>query len=176
MKIDKSKMMGGYGKVATQSIFIEYSDNRFAVFSIKDYDFEKDGVMYPSLKQLYMNHPGNMPGDGEYDFVSTYLHSWKQWKAIAASGTYVNGKPLRKHIEEWREELEIKRRCEAIKGIIEKSADNYQAQKWLAEKGYEQHSKGRPKKEDVAKAARQEALIADELKSDWELLNESTAH
>ena len=176
MEIDKSKMVAPNGKAATQGLFIETNgEKKFAVYTIKDYDFEKDGVLYPSLKQLYMNHPGNTPGDGEYDFVMTYLVSWKQWKFITNSLCYLNGKPIKKHIEEWREELSIKRRCEAIRKIIETSDSNYQAQKWVAEKGYEVHSKGTPRKADIAKAAKEEAGILVELQNDWEILNEQSA-
>jgi len=84
-------------------------------------------------------------------------NKWVHWKFICKS-SYCKG-----DVELWREELEIKIRAKGIKGIVLSSMDgSFQAQKYLADKGWET-KRGRPSKADVASEKRKAALIQEDV-------------
>jgi hypothetical protein len=56
-----------------------------------------------------------------------------------------------KHIETWREELELKLASEGFKQILDQSENNVQATKWLIEKGWKKRGAGRPLKDNGQK-------------------------
>lgn len=109
-----------------------------------------------------MEYP-HIPGF-EYEFANKYLGGWEHWKRLVASS-------LRDMFKEWREELEIKHKARALKGIILQSREDtptaFQASKYLVEDGWVE-KKGRPKKEDVERAAKIAAGVKDELADDLE--------
>lgn len=136
MEVDKSKLLDTQGRPLTQSLFLEIGYSKeYAYYTLKEYDHHWGGQVYPSLKRLYLEH-----GDPtEYDFASTYLLGWKQWQRLCDNAV------VRKHIDEWREELELKIRSEAYGGILASASEgNFQANKWLADKGWEKKGAGRP--------------------------------
>lgn len=136
MKIDKTKLKDTMGRPLSQGLFLEIGyDTEYAVFTLKDYDFTYQGKVYPSLKRLYLEYADPT----EYEFAKEYLLGWSQWKKLQGN------KSLSKHIEEWREELELSLRAEGVKGIIDAAAEgNFQAAKWLTEKGWDKKGAGRP--------------------------------
>lgn len=138
MNIDKDRMKDKMGRGLTQALFLEYNyDESFAVFTIDDQDKVYKGKTYPSLKRLYLACDDPI----EYDFATTYLLGWNHWKKIQGNKWCMN------HITEWREELELKLASESFKMILDQSEENYQASKWLAEKGWKKKGVGRPAKD-----------------------------
>jgi hypothetical protein len=160
-KIDKSKLKDSMGRPLTQSLFIEigYETDK-AMYTLKEEDFtyEKNGVTYPSLKRLYLE----MEDLVEYDFANTYLLGWQHWQRMNSNVV------LSKHFEEWREELEISVRSQAVRDIIQMSADEkgFQAAKWLADRGWDKRAAGRPSKQEKLKEERQKKRMEDEFSAD----------
>ena len=68
------------------------------------------------------------------------------------------------HISEWREELELKLRSQAVRDIMDMSAEgsSYQASKWLADKGWAKNPVGRPNKAEKARQTRLDNKLNDE--------------
>lgn len=159
--IDKSKFYDSAGKYLTQSLFLELTYNtEFAVYSLKDYDHTYEGHLYPSLKRLYIEEEDVV----EYNFVNKYLANWKQWQRLC------DNKIIRKHIDEWRNELELKLRSQAIKDIINISAKedgSFQAAKYLADKGWIKVGAGRPNKKEADKERKLAEIANSEFEQDF---------
>lgn len=142
------------GRPLTQGLFLEIGYNTdFAVYTLKDVDFEYEGKTYPSLKRLYME----MSDPVEYNFATTHLGSWEQWQRIS------NNKILKKYIDPWRKELELKLRSEAVAEVIKfsKTDKGFQAAKWLADKGFDKRA-GRPSKEEIEAEKRFQSHMRDD--------------
>jgi hypothetical protein len=79
MKIDKRRLKDKMGRPMTQALFLEigYETDK-AVYTLKDDDHTHNGVVYPSLKRLYLE----MEDVVEYDFANTYLLGWSHWKRM----------------------------------------------------------------------------------------------
>lgn len=143
MKIDKTKFKDSMGRALTQSLFLEPNYNTdFAVYTLSGEDKEFKGKTYPSLKRLYLE----MSDPIEYEFATTYLIDWAHWQRLCSNQIIV------KHIDEWRTELELKLTSEAFRTILDQSEDNYQAAKFLAERGWQKRGAGRPKKDASTQA------------------------
>ena len=137
--MDKSKLKDSRGRPLTQSLFLEVGYNtEYAVYTLKDEDYVYHGKTYPSLKRLYLE----MEDVIEYEFANTYLLGWEHWLRIA------NNKVFSKRVDSWRHELELKLRSQAVKDIIDMTAEekSFQAAKWLADKGWGKNPVGRPSK------------------------------
>ena len=159
MKIDKSKLKDTMGRPITQSLFLENGYNtELAVYTLKDEDHEHKGTTYISLKQLFLE----MEDVTEYEFANEYLLGWSHWKRLNAN------KLMTKHFEEWREELELRLRAQGIRAIIDQSADDkgFQAAKYLAEKGWDKRTAGRPSKNEKLKEERMQMRVEDEFQGD----------
>lgn len=142
MKIDKSKFKDSMGRALTQSLFLEPNYNQeFAYYTLDGEDKLYKGVTYPSLKKLYLA----MADPIEYEFATTYLLDWEHWEKLQGN------RIIMAHIEKWRHELELKLASEGFRMILDQSEDNYQASKWLAEKGWKKRGVGRPVKERETK-------------------------
>lgn len=139
----------------TQSLFLEIGYNEDAIYTLKDNDHFHNDKTYPSLKRLYLE----CADPTEYEFATTHLLGWKHWLRLC------DNKILRKHIDEWREELEIKLRCRGVKNVMfAASTGNYQAAKWLADRGWDTRGAGRPSKADVDR----EMKIQTDIRSEYE--------
>lgn len=150
MKIDKNLLKDTQGRPLTQGLFLEIQyDTRYAVYTLKDEDFEYEGKLYPSLKRLYLE----MEDVVEYTFANRYLLGWNHWKRLQENKLFTA------RIEEWREELELKLRSQAIRDILDMTADekSFQAAKFIADKGWDKLKVGRPRTADKIK---EEALMA----------------
>ena len=143
---DRPKFKGGQGVWLTHSLFLETSnyDKALAVYTLKDEDHEYKGKVYPSLKRLYLE-----VGDPtEYSFAQQHLGGWEHWQRI------LNHKLIVKdHISKWREELEMRFRSEAVRGMVDAATGmkpSFQAIKWLADAGWDVNkiSGNRKQKED----------------------------
>lgn len=145
-------------------LFLEHKyDSDQAVYTLSEHDKVYDGKDFPSLKRLYLEHEDPT----EYDFATTYLNSWKQWKKLCGNGEF------KKHVEEWREELEVKLRSQAIRDIIDMTANeaSFSAAKWLADRGWEKRGAGRPTKQEQEKRYNQDRKLSDEFSEDFKRLN-----
>lgn len=153
----REQMQDAMGKPITQSLFLEIGYTDQAVYTLKDLDHEHNGKYYPSLKRLYLEC-----GDPtEYEFATTYLLGWKHWLRLC------DNRMVRKHIDEWREELEVKLRSKGVKNVLESAkAGNYQAARWLADRGWDTRGAGRPSKADVEKEKRVQAAMSEEYEAD----------
>jgi hypothetical protein len=156
--IEKKKMLDSAGKPLTQSLFLEIGYTDLAVYTLKDEDHEHKGVVYPSLRRLYLEEEDPT----EYDFAVKHLLGWRHWKRLCEN------KVLRKYIEEWREELEMKLRSRGIKEVILQASNEkgFQAAKWLADRGWDTRKAGRPSKEEIEREKKFAARISDEFSAD----------
>lgn len=153
--VDKHLLKAANGVPLTQGLFLEIQYGEFAVFTLKDDDYEYNGKIYPSLKKLYLE----MEDVVEYEFATTHLLGWAHWQRMCAN------KQLLKHINEWREELELKLRSRAVKAMRDKvnTEQGINAAKWLAEKGWDKKAVGRPSKQEEEREKR----IQEKLDIDW---------
>ena len=157
--IDKSRMIDGMGRPLTQSLFLEIGYSDFAIYTLKEFDHEYNGKLYPSLKKLYLKEEDPT----EYAFAEKYLLGWQHWKRLC------DNKVIAKHIEEWREELELKIRSQAIRdmqSLCASESGNFSAAKFLADRGWEKRSAGRPSKAEKERHLRIEERISEEFSAD----------
>lgn len=153
----RDQLIDTLGRPITQSLFLEIGYSKAAVYTLKEVDYEYEGKLYPSIKRLYME----MEDPTEYDFSQKYFLGWKHWQRITANVV------VRDHVDEWREELEYKMRSTAAKQMIEMAkAGNYQATKWMADKGWGIKGAGRPSKEQVSREKKVDGRLEDEYSAD----------
>lgn len=153
----RSQMLDTSGRPITQSMFLEIGYSDAAIYTLKDVDHEYNGKVYPSLKRLYLLEEDPT----EYEFAVKYLLGWKHWQRICEN------KLIRRSINEWREELEIKLRSRAVREMVKSSSNGkIVASKWLADKGWAQRGAGRPSKESVDSEKAFLASVAEEFSED----------
>jgi len=143
------------------------------IWSTKDNDHTVDGVLYPSLKAIYMKYE-HIPGF-EYDFAIDMFNSWDHWEKLTKSS-------LSDMFQGWRDELDIRIKSSAIKAVFAASrnedATGVVAAKYLADKGYVQSTArkaGRPSSEEVERERKIEAGVARDLHEDMKRLGMSVA-
>lgn len=151
------------GRWRTASLFYEKRvDGLTPVWSLKDEDFEVNGIVYPSLKRIYFSFD-HTPGL-EYEFAMETFKSWDHWVKLCNS-------QLRSIFAEWREELDIKLKANAIRSVIKATkrsdAAGVTASRYIAERGYAS-KRGRPSKEELERTKRIEAGVEKELEEDLE--------
>jgi hypothetical protein len=149
------------GRALTQSLFLECGYNtQHAIFTLNDEDKEYKGKTYISLKRLFLEAEDPI----EYEFAKQHLLGWQHWQRLNRN------KMLGPIFEEWREELELSIRSAAVKGLIDESVTGekpFQAQKWLADKGWSKNGVGRPSKENKAHKEAMEDRIRSEFDEDF---------
>lgn len=162
MSIDKNLLKDEKGRYLTQGLFFEVAQNPSnAVFTLdgEDKNNENNRAVRPliSLKKRFLE----MEDPFEYEFATTWLVDWEHWQRILAN------KLLFRHINKWREELEIKIRSAGFQQMLDKaSTDNdIQAIKYIANRGWDIRS-GRPNKSEQEKEARFQNHLEDEFKGD----------
>lgn len=161
------KFKNDSGKWITKSLFFELTspDSReHAVFTLKEDNHTYDGVTYISLKRLYMS----CEDPTEWEFANKHLGGWQHWKTLQESSELVS------HVESWREEKEVYYRSIGIKSLLASAEEgNFQASKWLADKGWDEVKKrGRPSKQEVKKETEQQAKVKLAVMSDYKRLKE----
>jgi hypothetical protein len=153
----KNKM----GKFITKGLFFETSlDKDTVVYTLKDEDYNG----YPSLYRLYME-----TGDPtEWAFATNCLGGWSHWEQLQAANW------LKPYIKRWRTELELKIKSEQLLRVMQTagndSKESYQAQKFLLQGGWieeKKHSRGRPSKDDIRKAAAEELTSQNRVDNDY---------
>ena len=161
MEIDKSRFKDKMGRFVTLSLFYELAtDKSFAVYSLGEEDREIDGVVYPSLKKLYLE---SMDPTG-YRFAKKHLFNWKHWVKLKA-----NQKLYDDHFSDWEDEMEVFLKSDAISSIIIQADDSFPAAKFVACKEWEKRA-GRPTKDEIKREDRIAEKIADEFEDDIERL------
>ena len=162
--IEKSKLQDTMGRPLTQSLFLELGYSDYAVYTLKEYDYPYKGKHYPSLKRLFLNEEDPT----EYFFAEKHLLGWQHWKRLC------DNKMIAKHIEEWREELELKIRSQAVKDMMNLCASesgNFSAARYLANREWEKRPAGRPSKVEKEKHLRIEERIEEEFAEDFARLS-----
>jgi len=152
-----NKFRNSRGAYLTTSLFIDHAyDYDLALYTWKDYDFSSDQGSYPSLKRLYLD----MADVTEYEFACTYLDGWQHWKAL------LDSPQCRKHIDMWREELELKLRAQGLRQMIDMAQNedkpSFQAAKYLADKEWT----GKRTKQQKNQDERQRNTLKGAFKSD----------
>lgn len=159
MKItwSKEQLKDNSGRPLTQSLFLEIGYNtEYAIFTFNDEDKEYNGKIYPSLKRYYLE-----VGDPtEYEFARTCLLGWNHWLRMKEN------KALRPYFEEWADELEVAVRSEGVRSLMDLTASeggNFQAAKYMAEKGWDKRGPGRPSKNEKERESKIEDRLFREL-------------
>jgi hypothetical protein len=164
MKIDKSLLLDTMGRPLTQGLFLEIGyDTRYAIFTFNDDDKEYEDKTYYSLKKLFLS----CDDPTEYEFANKFLLGWRHWQRMNENIV------LRKEFDVWREEFEVKLRSDAIRSIIDMTAEgaNFQAAKWLADKGWDKRAAGRPSKAEIDRHKKINQRLGDELDNDIDRMN-----
>jgi len=156
-KIPREKMQDEGGRPYTQSLFLEIGYTENSIYTLKDIDHLYRGKIYPSLKRMYLE----AEDPTEYDFATKHLLGWSHWQRLCENKT------VRKHIDEWREELELKLRSRAVQQMIKNAAmGKVQAQQWVANKGWSGRIAGRPSKAEIDSEKKFQSRVADEYTAD----------
>ena len=133
-------------------------------WTLKEKDLIVGDKTYKSMKRVYLD----MEDVTEYDFAMTTLNSYKHWERLVESPI------IRKHIDQWRKELNLKLKARAMKAIINAATvdekSSFQAMKYLADNEYldKKAKRGRPSKEEVSAELRREVEINKTFKDDAE--------
>lgn len=152
-----SKFRDSQNKLITQGLFLELTYSPHAIYTLQGEDREYNGKKYLSIKKLYLE----CRDPTEYTFATKYFESWQHWLRIC------NNQAMVDHIQIWRDELEVLLVSEAVKQQQELAAKgNYNATKWLSERGWMDKTKGRPSKASVAREREKQARIQDLLEED----------
>lgn len=153
----KKDLLDTMGRPLTQGLFLEIGYGEFAVYTLKEDHHVLNGKQYPSLKKLYLQ----VADPTEYEFAVTFLCGWKHWNRLC------DNKAIRAHIDEWRFELEVKLRSQAVKEAITQSkSGSFQAAKWVADRGWSTRGAGRPSKEELEKEKKVQEHITNDFNED----------
>jgi hypothetical protein len=158
--IDKSRFKNSMGQWYLNALFFEQigADKSTVVYTLKDEDHEG----FPSLYKLYMD----MEDVLEYEFANTHLGSWSHWETLTQCTWF---KP---YIQRWRKELQLKIQSKALR-MLRKDAESdsktsNSSNRYLLERGWrEKNTKGRPSKEDVKRAAKEQAEATAVINEDF---------
>lgn len=162
-KPDKSRFKDSHNRYISQGLFLEDSYNTdLAVYTLDGLDKTYKGVVYPSLKRLYLEEADPK----EYLFANKYLFDWDHWQRLC------NNAIIGRHIEKWREELELSLVSEGVSALIDLALNekSYQAAKYLAERGWDKRERGRPSKDEVEGYLKRTAEDRGEYNREFELL------
>lgn len=162
-KVDKSKLKDEKGRYLTQSLFLEDKYNTdLAVYTYDGEDKEYKGVVYPSLKRLYLD----MGDPKEYLFANEYLYDWPHWQRLCSNAV------IGRHIEQWRTELDLSLEAEGVATLVDLATNekSYQAAKYLADKGWKVKGRGRPSKADIENELKKAAKEQEEFSEGFKLL------
>lgn len=146
------------GRFRTKSLFVETIEKPMVGIWEPVYSL-KGAAGYPDLHDLYieMNDPT------EYAFAMAAFDSWKHFKHLESL------KWFRAFLTDWRLELEVKIRSEAIRSMAitanTEGSKGVSAAKWLADKGWDK-KRGRPSGEEVTRETKVQANIQADISND----------
>lgn len=150
------------GRWRTKSLFYEANDYQIenAIFTLGDEDVTIKGKALISLRKRFVE--SNDPTG--YMISQEFLGGYSHWDAICKSS-------LRTEVEKWQDELEVKLRSIGLLNAINSAiSGNFNASKFLAEKGWSKRVAGRPTNEEVERAAKQEAKLTSAFEDDMKRL------
>lgn len=143
-----------HNNLYAKQLFIEFNTlPGIALYTLQPHDYR--GCL--SLYRLFME----MSDDSEYTFAKTYFDGWRHWESLCKSHWF------RPYIEQWREELALKTKAEAIQTAkrisLAGGKDALTAAKYVAERGWDKTParRGRPTKEKVILQDEQSILEDD---------------
>ncbi len=162
-KPDKKRFRDENNRYIVQGLFLEDSYNtNLSVYTLDGEDKTYKGVIYPSLKRLFIE----MGDPKEYLFANTYLYNWDHWQRMCKNAI------VSRHIEKWREELELSLVSEGVATMIDLAVNekSYQAAKYLADRGWDKGERGRPTKGEIQGELKRRAEIESSYEDDFKLL------
>lgn len=157
--INLEKLRAANGIKLTRALFVETNTSptsEHVLYTLSDHDHPKG---YKSIYKAYLE----MEDVSEYDFATRFFGSMRHWRYLCSQDWF---KPYH---EEMKSDLQTKLKSRALVKIRSEADDpdnkNYfQANKYLADKGYlEKSQKGRPSSAQVKLAAKEKAHADDEL-------------
>ena len=148
------------GRFRTRSLFKELnSAGKFPFFfTLKDFD-EPDAI---SMKRRYLE----IADPTEYEVAEKLLGSWRHWLKLCEIDWF------QAHLEEWRRELRIKLKSQAVAKLKKFAGGNdglsFSANRYFAEQDYDKPTKGeaaakrgRPSKHEVNRKLKEEVENSD---------------
>jgi hypothetical protein len=157
----KGRFKDSVGRYRTQSLFREMNSGKGEfdpLYTLKDED--PKGKL-PSLKQMYLE--ANDPT--EYEFAIAAFGEWHHWDILSKLAW------MEEYVYQWREELEIKMRSDAVKIIIKEAQTGkgkYNAAKFLSDAGWKSKTRGRPTEAERKRQAKIQAGIDVSIAEDLE--------
>lgn len=154
------------GAWLTQGLFAETHQSgpmQHVIYRLRD-GVGKKYAHLPCLRHLYMD----MMDTTEYRFATKYLGGWEHWQRLLGNAS------IRKEVDEWREELEVKLVSLGLLQITDIAMDSEHkgrlaASKILLERGFKpKHAAGRPTKKEVEHRKGFDKRVADSVSSDLE--------
>ncbi len=147
----KPVLFDSTGKMKTTGLFEEtkFASNKTpAPFKLSDWHETYIAILDPT----------------EYTQALEILGSWEHWQALRGNET------LAKHFDNWKVEVEIKIRAEAVRNLIvqSKTPSGSTAAKWLAEAGFNPKDMRFKKSRDTEDRIRRE--MQEQVESDFERL------
>ena len=160
MAINKEAMIDAKGAPITQGLFLEtsYGDTKHVMYTLKSRDYVYKGKRLPSIKKIYLA----MEDPTEYEFAYEAFLDWDHWNRIKAN------KLIAKHMEGWKDELDVRLACKELRNLQAQSDDGKTA---ATNKMFDFLVKGvrgagRPSKDEVERQAKMEARVYDEFQED----------
>jgi len=154
---------GAQGKWRSVSLFLEYDydPDDIAVFTYKSEDHTLHDKTYLSARRLFVE----TDDPTGYTFATEHIGGWEHWKA------WLDSPILRKHIDEWVEETEVKIKSQGIRRLIKdiasESKSSVTSAKYIADKGYKPKRKaGAPSKAERERQTKVDQRIHDEVDDD----------
>lgn len=154
------------GRRYLRGLFFETvtEDRSSVVYTLK----REDHLGYPSLYRLYIE----TADPTEYKFACQFLDGWSHWVELSNSDWF---KP---YIEEWRQELEVKLRSEALAQILSISLSPshnayFASNKYLLDglwKPADAKKRGRPTKDSLRDEIKRQAASLAEIEDDAQRL------
>ncbi len=159
---DPNKYTNSMGRNLLRALFYETTegDKSLVVYTLK----RRDHLGYPSLYRLYLE----TRDPTEYRFATQYLNGWSHWQELVKANWF------QPYLEEWRTELEVLIRSDALANIMA-TADNpdsqrhYDANKYVLEalgKPLDARKRGRPTKDTTREEIINQALSKREIDED----------
>jgi len=155
-----SQLKTDNGIIRTKSLFYElsYDDPEFALFTLKEEDIVMpNGRPATCLGKLYIAFATMDPT--EYQFANSVFGSWEVWEKMQTTV------PLRKPIDKWRREAEVKRKSLAFESVVkeiqEGGRSSFTAAKFLINEEWKSREDGRAarkEKNSKDKSTSQEAF------------------
>jgi len=134
MMFSEKQLRTPQGKLRTKSLFWElsYFEPEHVIFTLREDDLVKNDKTYASLRKLYLSYCCTDPT--EYTFAWSVFGSWETWQQLARSNY------IKKDVEAWRREVEVKIKSEAIRSIADEmrtgGRSSFGAAKLLLERGW----------------------------------------